>query len=81
MPKAKEVVEPALAAEIPPAPSAAPEAPKARVATFWSAEPRKIKLEAGTVEFKTNKLTITDGQLIDQLLAMCGDKHRIWQLK
>lgn len=79
MAKAKEVVEPARAAEIPPAPGNTEEKP-ARVVTFWSAFPgRKVKLESGEVEFKTNKLTLTDGKLIDQLSAICGDKISIWQ--
>lgn len=78
MAKAKEVVEPALAAEVPPAPALVEERPAVRVATFWCAFPRKVKLPSGEVEFKSHKLTITDETLIKELTAICGDRIRIW---
>ena len=78
MPSPKQVVDAITAAEVQPAP-AAPEAKQARVVTFWSASQRKIELSSGEVEFKTNKLTLTDEKLINELLPMCGDKNRIWK--
>lgn len=80
MPKAKEVAEPLLAAEVPPAIQAA-EVKPARIATFWSAALRTVKLPSGEVVFKHNRVTLTDEKLIDELLPMCGDTHRIWHQK
>lgn len=77
MAKAKEVVEPAIAAEVPPA-ATAQDAPKARIVTFWSASLRTVKLKSGEVIFKTNRITLTDEKLIEELSAICGDKSRIW---
>jgi hypothetical protein len=80
MSKVKQVVDPAEAAELPPAPTT-PEAKPVRVVTFWTAFPRKLRLPSGgEVEFTQNKLTLTDEKLIDQLLPLCGDQHRLWQI-